>query len=319
MNKTKKRLLSCLLLAMGGLNSGTGVSNASPRISIEKSEKNSKVSSIFNVRNFIDLLGLSIIFYGGKRLRYKDDKIAKDAEIIKTIGKEKRIAEGKISSLNSLIKEANKKCKEIGDSVTLLRDFDWLFYVCAPFCKFSKDYGWRDLKEEEYGNYKFVCHDKIYEVNSSSVNAGTFWGRSFVTKVKLEKNEVINKDILEDLKINKDNLKSVTCFYNFDPIYCVSADSINAAGIATSYLFKIKPQCVRIIEFEKIFSNKSFIDNLKVSVINKFNPGDPLCLEELKEKFKNCYIVCEVYEDPETKGTYYLGFSLVKPKVSVKN
>lgn len=327
MNKTKKRLLSYLLIAIGGLNLGTGVSNASPRSSTEKSEKNSKVSSIFNLRNGIDILGLLTMIYGGKKLRDKDNKIAENAKTIaenaktiEEIDSSNVINKDTVGRLNRLMSEAHQECQKIDGAFELLEDFEWLFYSCAPFCEFSDDFGWKDLKKTEYDNYEFVCHQRIFGFSAGNLSLGTFLSRFFVAKVELSKNESINENILKNLKIDKDKIKSVLYSFNNSPKYRSTVGPVNAANMSSSYLSgSNKPRYVRIIEFEKIFSNKSFIDNLRAFVISKFNPGDPLCLEELKEKFKKCYIVCGMYEDPEIKGTGYLEFSLVKPKVSVED
>ena len=77
MNKSKKRLLSCLLLT---INLGIGVSNAQPKdantsnISSEKSKRSLKTSDILTVRNSIDVLGLLAMIYGGRKLLNEIDK-----------------------------------------------------------------------------------------------------------------------------------------------------------------------------------------------------------------------------------------------------
>ena len=86
MNKSKKRLLSCLLLTIGGLNLG-GVSNAQPKdstntfnISSEKSKRSSETSGIFNLRNGIDLGLIFTIIFGGKELLDKNNDLQKKYE-----------------------------------------------------------------------------------------------------------------------------------------------------------------------------------------------------------------------------------------------
>ena len=154
MNKTKKRLLSYLLLAIGGLNLG-GVSNAQPKndtntsnVSSEKTKRNSKLSNILTVRNGIDFVGLLIMIYGGKKLRDKNESL---------------------KELNDEKSDVEDRYNDKVDYINFFQDFQHLFYLCFKNGMDFNGYNWKDLTTEDCKNYGTV------RFNNNKLKGGDYY------------------------------------------------------------------------------------------------------------------------------------------------
>ncbi len=261
----------------GGLNLGTGVSNASPRSSTEKSEKNSKVSSIFNLRNGIDILGLLTIIYGGKKLRDKNKSLEE------------------LNEDRSYIKEfyENKV-----DDINLFQNFQHLFYLCFKGVMYFSEYNWQDLTTEDCKNYGTVCFD-----NSKLEDDNCYRSCYFISNKRLDKESdrfsYIEKPELSSV------LASAPSQYAGE---CGNLEPFTMAGYSVWYSLQ-KNLRVKIIKFEELLKKVEY-DNLN-------NLWSKEKFDEYKEKFKDYYILCEVYtnryKNPEIKDEVFYKFSLVKP------
>ncbi len=286
MNETKKRLLSCLLLAMGGLNLGTGVSNARSKdvtnmsnVSSEETKRNSKISSIFNLRNGIDILGLLTIIYGGKKLRNNSrDIIKKNSDIIKYY-------------------------KGQTDDFNLLQDFQQLFRFCL--CQSNAGFiHLKDFTEEDCKKYDIVCFN-----NAQYDKSDEYLSYYFIVESSVDKNEKFNFAFCTN-----NNFMSVIApasAGNISEDYSEEYNNLKpfkVAGYSISKEVK-REKCAKIVGFKSLF--------LGIKHPNLYFGGKEL-LEEHKKKFEDYYIVFEIYrevgEEYYSLDGIYCKVSLVRPK-----
>ena len=286
MNKTKKRLLSYLLLAIGGLNLG-GVSNAQPKndtntsnVSSEKTKRNSKLSNILTVRNGIDFVGLLIMIYGGKKLRDKNESL---------------------KELNDEKSDVEDRYNDKVDYINFFQDFQHLFYLCFKNGMDFNGYNWKDLTTEDCKNYGTV------RFNNNKLKGGDYYCYQSCYFISMKR---LGKESDRFPYIERSELSSVLalapCQYDGE---CGNLDPFKVAGYSVLYHSQ-KNLHVKIIKFEELLK--------KV----KYEYGglwDKEKFDECKEKFKDYYILCEVYtnryKDPKIRDEVFYKFSLVELKL----
>lgn len=294
MKKIKKRLLSCLLLVMGGLSSGAEVSNAQQKdgtitsdISSENSKRNSKVSNILISRNVIDTLGLLIMFFGGKKLM-DENKLIKES----------------IEELN----DKNSFYEQKIDDIKFLQDFQRFFYFCFYQSRFGFMQCLKDFKEEDFKKYEIVCINNAKDGQLSEENFSYY----FIFELSVNKSDIglplscfLSGDFMSVIARTKaDNIcKDYSNEYgNLSP-FKVARYSISEER-QDEYV-----KCAKIAKLKLI--------SLGIGVGDQdlyFGGGD--MFEEHKEKFKDYYIIFEIYIDKsgEYSDKVYCKASLVKPK-----
>ena len=286
MNKTKRRLLSYLLLAIGGLNLG-GVSNAQPKdantsnISSENSERNLKISNILTVRNGIDFVGLLAIICGGKKLKDKNkslEELNDEKSFIETLYNEKV------------------------DNINLFRNFQHLFYLCFKGGMYFSEYNWKDLTTEDCKNYGTV------RFNNSKLKDDDHYCYQSCYFISMKR---LDRESDRFLYINRPELSSVLALAPHSQYdgECGNLEPFEMAGYSVWYHLQNNLH-VKIIKFGELLKKVEYDDLGSLWSKEKF--------DECKEKFKNYYILCEVYtnryEKPEFKDEVFYKFSLVKLK-----
>ena len=336
MNKTKKRLLSYLLLAIGGLNLG-GVSNAQPKdstntsnISSEKSKRSSEASGIFNLRNGMDVLGLLAMIYGGKKLKDKNDEnkdlrlkidssttlqnshdtlkndydnLKDDYDTLKNdydeLKKDHESCNSQIFDLKLAVGLSKTHTIKEMEKFDLLNTFQNLFRFCHS-------QGWecarysKELSKEDFEDYDVIAFNTAaYEQGYANMSA------YFVAKGK------VNKQLL---RLADGEFSKLTSVYDYFGNSTYSLENgtkknlfkmIDGEGLDEK---EVKNKGVFLISFEDLFK--------KVHDPRCYLDGS-IKFKTDKEKFKNYYIICEAYRvpGPSWGGEYddvYYKFLLVE-------
>ena len=347
MNKTKKRLLSYLLLAIGGLNLG-GVSNAQPKdstntsnISSEKSKRSFKTSDILTARNGIDVLGLLAIIFGGKKLKDKNDE-NKDLRL--KIGSSTTL-QNKYDNLKNnydTLQNSYDKLKNSHDE--LQNNYDELqddynlkeesFSKIKEKFELSKSHNYHEMANFEFLNtFQNLCNFcyseglnfftcgyeeldledlkdyTLFKFNTATYGQGyAYMSAQFIQRAYIRK----GFGIFGDAYVH--NSSSLISIYK----YCDDSTNYFGGECGRVGIFKMIDGFDMEKTEHKVNSKNVIIDFEKI--LEKIEHPESYFegstkFKNDKKRFKDCYIICEAHRvvDPKyTDDGVYYKFSLVK-------